>query len=69
VTREARLSAAGLLWLAVFALLYTIGERLDLWPAPALGTKSHDADLWAGLSFGVALLVALVAGGSREPLR
>jgi hypothetical protein len=70
VTREVKLSAAGLLWLAVFALLYTIGARLDLWPTPAaLGTKWRDADLWAGLAFGVLLLAALVAGGSREPLR
>jgi len=69
VTREAKLSAAGLVWLALFSLLYTIGARLDLWPAPVLGTKWHEADLWAGLAFGVLLLAALVAGGSREPLR
>ena len=70
MTREVKLSAAGLLWLAVFALLYTIGARLDVWPtAAALGTRWRDADLWTGLAFGVLLLAALVAGGSREPLR
>jgi hypothetical protein len=69
VTREVKLSATGFLWLAVFALLYTIGARLDLWPAASLGMKWHDVDLWAGLAFGVVLLAALVAGGSREPLR
>ena len=70
MTREGKLSTAGLLWLGVFALLYTIGARLDLWPtAAALGTQWRDADLWAGLAFGVLLLAALVAGGSREPLR
>jgi hypothetical protein len=69
VTREAKLSAGGLAWLALFALLYTIGARLDLWPGAALGAKWHDADLWVGLAFGAVLLAALVAGGSQEPLR
>ena len=69
MTREAKLSAAGLVWLALFSLLYTIGARLNLWPAAALGTSWHDVDLWVGLAFGVVLLAALVAGGSREPLR
>ena len=69
MTREARLSAGGLVFLALFALLYTIGARLGLWRGAALGTPWHDVDLWVGLAFGVVLLAALVAGGSREPLR
>ena len=69
MTREAKLSAGGLVWLALFALLYTIGARVGLWPAATLGTKWHDVDLWVGLAFGAVLLASLVAGGSREPLR
>lgn len=43
----------GLLWLAAFALLFTAGSAIGVWPPapPNLG----DLDLPAGLAFGVAL--------------
>jgi len=67
VTREARLSAAGFVWLALFAVLYTIGAKRNLWPVAPEGF-AHDLDPWTGLAFGVALLAALAAGLPREVL-
>jgi uncharacterized protein (TIGR03382 family) len=48
----------GLLWLAAFALLFTAGSAIGVWPpAPR---NLGDFDLPAGLAFGVALLATLV---------
>jgi hypothetical protein len=56
-----RLAAAGLAWLALFSLLFTVGNAAGLWPPPPEGGFSG-VDLAAGLAFGVALLVSLVVG-------
>ncbi len=59
-----RLGAAGLVWLALFALVFTIGSVLGAWPVPPEGAFGG-TDLVAGLLFGLALLVQLVTGGRR----
>jgi hypothetical protein len=66
--REGRLAAAGFLWLALFALLYSAGTSLDLWPPPP-EDAFRDWDLYAGLAFAVLLFAALVRGRARETLR
>ena len=50
---------AGLVWLALFGLLFTIGSAFALWPAPAEG-GFRGTDLCAGLAFGLALLAGLL---------
>ena len=59
-----RLAALGFVWLALFALLFTIGDALGAWPAPPLGGLAG-RDLVAGLLFGVVLLVTLAV--RRKP--
>ncbi|MFY9550156.1 MAG: hypothetical protein WAU32_03315 [Thermoanaerobaculia bacterium] len=68
MTREPRLAAAGFLWLALFALLYSAGASLELWPVTP-EDAFRDTDLWAGLALGVLLVAVLVAGepASRGP--
>ncbi len=57
---HSRLAIAGLSWLALFAVLYALGDALGLWPAPPEGGL-HDTDLYAGLAFGIVLLAVLLA--------
>lgn len=63
----ASLAVLGLLWLAAFSLLYTLGSSTGLWP-PTASPLLLRADLPAGLAFGVALGVSLLRGsGIRRP--
>ena len=55
----AGLSAAGLIGLGVFSLLYSIGSAFELWPPPPVGGLAP-WDLAVGLGFGVCLLLALL---------
>ncbi|HEV8610377.1 MAG TPA: hypothetical protein VGS98_09975 [Thermoanaerobaculia bacterium] len=57
-----RATAIGLVWLALFALVYTLGDEMGAWPKPPLGAL-RDLDLIVGLLAGVAVLVALLAPG------
>lgn len=57
----ARLAAAGLAGLAVFALVFSIGHAIGVWPGPPLGGFAG-TDLAAGILFGIALLVVLLRG-------
>jgi hypothetical protein len=52
----------GLLWLAFFSLLYTLGEEAGAWPKPAPGAF-RNLDLFIGFVAGVALPVALLRRG------
>ena len=58
--RLARPVVAGLLWLAAFSALYTVGDEIGAWPELPPGAF-RDVDLVAGTLAGVAvlLLVAL----------
>ncbi len=56
-----RLAAAGLAWLALFSLLFSVGNAFGLWPAPPDGGFAG-IDLAAGLLLGLALFATLVAG-------
>ncbi|PYQ66773.1 MAG: hypothetical protein DMF54_06730 [Acidobacteria bacterium] len=64
-----RLAAAvlgGLLWLALFSLLYSLGDEIGAWPkAPPGGFR--DVDLFAGFAGAIALLVALVLPRRSTP--
>jgi hypothetical protein len=55
-----RATAIGLVWLALFALVYTLGDEMGAWPKLPLGALR---DLIVGLLAGVAVLVALLAPG------
>ena len=59
-----RTIALGLLWLALFSLLYPLGEQSGAWPRVALGRLS-DLDLVVGFLAVSAVLVALL----RNPRR
>ncbi|HEY3173435.1 MAG TPA: hypothetical protein VGK86_12760 [Thermoanaerobaculia bacterium] len=56
--RLAAAAVAGLIWLALFSLLYTFGEEIGAWPTlPPGGFQS--VDLVTGFAGAVALLAAL----------
>jgi hypothetical protein len=60
--RRAGVAAAAL---AAFAILFTAGSSLGVWPEPAVG--AFDAwDLWAGTAVGVLWLVYLLYGERVE---
>jgi hypothetical protein len=50
---------AALAWLAVFSLLYTLGDEVGAWPKLPPGAF-QDVDLYAGLAAGALLLAVLV---------
>jgi hypothetical protein len=52
-------AVAGLLWLAVFSLLFTTGSVLGLWP-PAADGGLGGLDLPVGLVFALGLGIALL---------
>lgn len=54
----------GLLWLALFSLLDTVGEQAGAWPAVPLG-RLHNLELIVGFLVGLAVLLALL----RNPRR
>jgi hypothetical protein len=56
---SARLAVAGLLWLALFSLLYTTGDETGAWPRLPAGTF-QGLDSIVGFAAGVAVLVALL---------
>jgi hypothetical protein len=56
----------GLLWIAVFSLLFTIGSALGLWPSASAPVLLH-ADLPAGLAFGLVLGASFLRGLGRRP--
>jgi hypothetical protein len=56
---SARHAVAGLLWLALFSLLYTFGDETGAWPKFPPGTF-QGLDSIVGFAAGVAVLVALL---------
>lgn len=67
MTSPGRLAAAAAIGLALFGVLFSVGAALGLWPQPPEGAF-QGVDLYAGLAFGAALLVALLLR-RRPPLR
>ncbi len=65
MTRLGRVGLAGLAWLALFSLLYTLGDGIGAWPKLPPGAF-RDVDLAVGLGAGVLLLVLLVLPFRRE---
>lgn len=57
-----RAITTGLVWLAVFALLYTVGVEIGAWPDVSPG-RLRDLDLVVGFFAGAAVLLALLAPG------
>jgi len=60
-TPHARLAVAGLLGLAGFALLFSIGRARSGWFGPPLGGFAG-SDLVAGIVFAIVLLAVLMRG-------
>ena len=54
-----RLAVLAGLWLALFALIFTVGAGLDVWPSPPPGAL-RGTDLVAGLAFLLVVLVWLL---------
>jgi hypothetical protein len=65
VSPQARLVGFGAAFLALFALLFSAGAALDVWPGPPEGAF-RGTDLAAGLAFGVALLGTLLFRRGRS---
>ncbi len=65
MTAPARVAAAGALFLALFAVIFTAGSALGVWPQPPAG-GFRGTDLAAGFAFALALLVSLRA--PRRPV-
>ncbi len=61
--RRAAPALAGLAWLAVFSVLYTLGDEIGAWPKLPPGAF-QGLDLVVGLITGALLLVVLL-----RPLR
>jgi len=55
----ARPVALGLLWLAIFSLLYTLGDESGAWRTIPVG-GFRDLELFVGFAGGVLALVALL---------
>ena len=55
---------AGLVWLALFSLVYTIGDEIGAWPNLPPGSF-QGVDLVVGFAGAVALLGALVLPSPR----
>src|ERR1700687_3774159 len=53
------LAAAGLIWLGIFSLFFSVGAALGVWPAVPEGRVAQ-LDLGVGLGFGVCLLLSLL---------
>ncbi len=60
-----RASLAGLAWLAVFSLLYTLGDELGAWPTIPPGAF-RNIDLVVGMVAGVLLLIVLLVPARRR---
>ena len=58
--RAARRVVFGFLWLSIFAILYTAGERLGIWP-PLPPGAFRDWDLAIGAAAAAGLVAALAA--------
>jgi hypothetical protein len=56
--------AAGLVWLALFSLLYTLGDEIGVWPNLPPGSV-QSVDLVAGFAGALALSAALVLPSPR----
>jgi hypothetical protein len=54
-----RTVALGLLWLAIFSLLYTLGDESGAWPTIPVG-RFRDLELFVGFAGGVLVLFALI---------
>jgi len=63
--RRAAPALAGLAWLAVFSLLYTLGDEIGAWPKLPPGAF-QGLDLVAGLTAGVLLLAVLLLPSRRK---
>jgi len=59
-----RATTIGLVWLALFALVCTLGDEVGAWPKLPLGAL-RDLDLFVGFAAGIAVLAALL----RRPRR
>jgi hypothetical protein len=55
---------ASLVWLALFSLLYTLGDEIGAWPNLPPGSFQN-FDLFVGFAGAVALLAALVLPSPR----
>lgn len=60
-----RAALAGLAWLALFSILYTLGDEIGAWPKLPPGAFAN-VDLVAGIGAGVLLLAVLVLPFRRK---
>jgi hypothetical protein len=63
-----RTLALGLLWLAIFSLLYTLGVMSGAWSSLPLG-RFRDLELFVGFTAGALLLGALLRRPGQSAVR
>lgn len=63
-----RTLALGLLWLAIFSLLYTLGVESGAWSSLPLG-RIRDLELFVGFTAGVLVLGALLRRPGQSAVR
>jgi hypothetical protein len=57
-----RATEVGLVWLALFALVYVLGHEVGAWPKPPLGAL-RDLELYVGFLAGAAVFSLLLSRG------
>ncbi len=67
MTSPARLAAMGAVFLGLFALVFSAGSALGIWPPPPDG-GFQGSDLATGIAFALVLLVTLLVPRLRRPL-
>jgi hypothetical protein len=67
VSSPARFAAMGAVFLGLFALVFSAGSALGVWPPPPDG-GFRESDLAAGVAFALVLLVTLLVPRLRRPL-
>jgi hypothetical protein len=58
----------GLVWLALFALVYVLGHELGAWPSPPLGAF-RDLELFVGFLAGAAVFLRLLSPRRKRESR
>ena len=65
MTALLRATEVGLVWLALFALVYVLGLEVGAWPRPSLGAL-RDLELYVGFLAGGAVFLPLLSPRRRR---
>jgi hypothetical protein len=65
MTALLRATEVGLVWLALFALVYVLGHEVGAWPRPPFGAL-RDLELYVGFFAGMAVFLRLLSPRGRR---